>query len=153
MIVDYCYYSFGVVRLVLVHIVVRIRVIAFCLILALLVIHFVLRLFLLSIVVVFHVLAIFLVLVGVFYLFLLIFLVFISIRQAAEKVGEGGEEVEGLFQGEFKLHASQPFTPLAGAVFCGNSVIVNAVFEAYGHPGLAQEEVGFDPISEFSLAE
>lgn len=50
---------------------------------------------------------------------------------------------ERLFQGEFELEPSQPFTPLAGAVFCGNSVIVNAVFSAYGDPGLTQKEVGF----------
>lgn len=142
--------SVGVIRLVLVHIVVRarVRVLAFCLVLVPVISCIVLVL--VAVRVIFHVLAIFLVLVlyllivGVFfYLFLLLFLVLTSIYQAAEKVGEGDEEVEGLFQGEFKLHASQPFTPLAAAVFCGNSVIVNAVFEAYGHPGLAQEEVGY----------
>ena len=56
-------------------------------------------------------------------------------------MGEGDEEAERLFRREFELKASQPFTPLAGAVFCGNSVIVNAVLSAYGNPGLAQDEV------------
>lgn len=55
---------------------------------------------------------------------------------------ESAEEAIHLFRAVFEFRTSQPFTPLAGAVFCGNSVIVEAVFEAYGRPGLAQEEVG-----------